>query len=293
MKTALVMGGTRFFGKHLVEKLLEQGIEVTVATRGLTEDPFGDRVQRIRVDRTNAEEMKDAFADKQYDVVYDNICYTPHEAMMAINAFQGKVGRYIFTSTLSVYEYNEAGWSEEGFDPYNYLILLKKREDYDYREGKRESEAVFFQKADFPVVAVRFPIVLGTDDYTRRLHFHVEHIANEQEFGLPNQDARMVFITAAEAGEFLAFLGDSRFQGPINACSTGVISLRDLIHLIEEEVGKTARVVSKTEEREHMSPYGIEQNWYMVANKAAEIGFTFRTLQDYLPQLIRDLHKQA
>lgn len=291
MKRALVLGGTRFFGKHLVERLLEQGVEVTVATRGLTQDEFGERVARIIVDRTNEAEMLAAFADQRYDVVYDNICYTPQQALMAVNAFQGKIGRYIFTSTLSVYEYGEEAWTEAGFDPYNYPILLKKEADYDYREGKREAEAIFFQKADFQVAAVRFPIVLGTDDYTRRLHFHVEHIAAEQEFGLPNLDAQMVFITAAEAGDFLAFLGTSNFQGPINACSTGEIALRDLIHLIEEEVGKKARIVSKTEERAHMSPYGIERNWFMTADKAAEIGFTFRRLQDYLPALIRDLHQ--
>lgn len=292
MKSALVLGGTRFFGKHLVETLLKQGVDVTVATRGLTEDPFGDRVKRVLVDRTNAAEMLDAFHDKRYDVVYDNICYNPHEAQAAINAFQGRINRYVFTSTLSVYDYSDEPWTEAGFNPVTYPLLFKKREDYDYKEGKREAEAVFFQKADFPVVAVRFPIVLGADDYTRRLHFHVEHVANEQEFGMPNLDARMVFITAEEAGQFLAWLGNSDVQGPINACSTGDISLRVLMALIEAEIGKNARIVSKTEAREHMSPYGIEQSWYMTADKAAQAGFTFRQLHDYLPVLIRELHQQ-
>lgn len=47
----LVLGGTRLMGKHLVNALLEKGHRITVATRGITEDDFGDRVTRVLVDR--------------------------------------------------------------------------------------------------------------------------------------------------------------------------------------------------------------------------------------------------
>ncbi|WP_390847846.1 hypothetical protein [Bacillus litorisediminis] len=43
----LYLGGTQFFGKLLVHKLLEKGINVTIATRGLADDPFGDKVNRL------------------------------------------------------------------------------------------------------------------------------------------------------------------------------------------------------------------------------------------------------
>mgnify|MGYP000381006429 CR=1 FL=1 len=51
----LVIGGTRFFGIHMVNKLLEQGHEVTIATRGKTPDSYGDKVERITIQRTNEE----------------------------------------------------------------------------------------------------------------------------------------------------------------------------------------------------------------------------------------------
>ena len=47
VKKVLVLGGTRFFGKHLVEVLLQAGHDVTIATRGVTEDSFGSAVKRI------------------------------------------------------------------------------------------------------------------------------------------------------------------------------------------------------------------------------------------------------
>lgn len=47
LKKVLVLGGTRFFGKHLVEALLKDGHDVTIATRGITEDSFGGTVKDL------------------------------------------------------------------------------------------------------------------------------------------------------------------------------------------------------------------------------------------------------
>ena len=49
----LVLGGTRYFGIHLVNDLLAMGHNVTIATRGQTPDTFGDQVTRIHVDRND------------------------------------------------------------------------------------------------------------------------------------------------------------------------------------------------------------------------------------------------
>ena len=54
----LVIGGTRYFGIHMVNKLLEQGHEITIATRGKTPDLYENRVKRIVIQRTNEESMR-------------------------------------------------------------------------------------------------------------------------------------------------------------------------------------------------------------------------------------------
>ena len=56
----LVIGGTRFFGIHMVNALLSMGHDVTIATRGKAEDDFGDRVSRIVLERTSEESMSNA-----------------------------------------------------------------------------------------------------------------------------------------------------------------------------------------------------------------------------------------
>ena len=68
MKT-LVIGGTRFFGIHMVNELLAKGHDVTIATRGNASDEYGDRVKRIIIERTNEDSMKNAFNGRHYDVV--------------------------------------------------------------------------------------------------------------------------------------------------------------------------------------------------------------------------------
>ncbi|MCX7773710.1 MAG: NAD-dependent epimerase/dehydratase family protein, partial [Clostridia bacterium] len=50
----LVLGGTRFFGVHLVKALLQKGHDVAIATRGNAKDAFGSRVERITIERTTA-----------------------------------------------------------------------------------------------------------------------------------------------------------------------------------------------------------------------------------------------
>ncbi|WP_237690812.1 NAD-dependent epimerase/dehydratase family protein [Paenibacillus caui] len=85
----LVLGGTRFFGKRLVELLIEAGDQVTIATRGLTADSFGDRVTRVKADRQVREDLEDLVKHGPWDIIYDNICYASQDAQDAADLFAG------------------------------------------------------------------------------------------------------------------------------------------------------------------------------------------------------------
>lgn len=290
MKNILVIGGTRFFGKKLVERLIDEGHHVTILTRGQSVHPFGNKVEHIIADRKDAEQLAKAVEGCKFDVVYDNICYSPNEAKEFCYIFNGKIGKLVFTSTLSTYEANGTPKTEEDFNPYTYEIRMGDTTEFSYGEGKRQGEAVLFKYAEFPVVAVRFPIVMGEDDYTRRLHFHVEHILNEEPMGFVNMDAEMSFIRASEAAAFLHFAGLSEIEGPFNATSTGTFSLKALIELIEEATGKRAKITLLGDD-EHRSPYAIPASWYMLPTKAEQAGFEFSELSSWLPQLVENIVK--
>ncbi|WP_391207829.1 NAD-dependent epimerase/dehydratase family protein [Psychrobacillus sp. L4] len=294
MRKALVLGGTKFFGVHLVEALLDKGFEVTIATRGNSSDPFSTRVNRIICDRLNLVESKDLFINEKWDIIFDQICYSSQEAMNAIEVFKDKTNKYVFTSSKSVYDEGngEVGYVEDDFIPTEYKIIEGPKEDFSYNEGKRQAEAVFFQKAPFPVVAVRFPIVIGLNDYTDRLNFHIEKIANQEEIHLINPDACMDFISEEEAGQFLAWVGLSDFTGPINATSNGKVKLSELISIIEDKTTTTA-IISSVPNENNVSPYNIAQTWLISNEKAISLGYEFRDLGEYLPILIEEALKKV
>lgn len=288
----LVLGGTRFFGKKLVELCLQNGHSVTILTRGQSGNPFGTKVKQLIVNRDDADSLSQALASTTWDIVYDNICYSPNEALNICEILEGKTKKLVFTSTLSTYEIDGSVKSEEDFNPYDYEVRMGNREDFSYGEGKRQAEAVLFKEATFPVVAVRFPIVMGENDYTRRLHFHVERILQEQPISLPNIDAKMSFITDDEAAAFLYFAGTTPIEGPYNATAAGAISLKDLLGLIEETTGKHAKISLVGGDEKSQSPYGVPADWYMSTTKAESAGFAFSQLHDWLPSLVKTIVKE-
>ncbi|WP_405110334.1 NAD-dependent epimerase/dehydratase family protein [Paenibacillus sp. FSL K6-1217] len=288
MKKVLVLGGTRFFGKRLVELLLQdQDSEVTILTRGMTSDDFGERVTRLAVDRTDEAALERAVGDTVWDIVYDNICFSPDEAAAAVRIWAGRAKRYILTSSLSVYDPQPEALAEADFDPLHYPLKPGGKADVSYQEGKRQAEAVLLQTADFPVAAVRFPIVQGTDDYTRRLHFHIEHVLAGQPVGIPNPQAEISFIRSDEAADFLHWLGreGSAVTGPVNACSDGTLTIGSVISIIEQITGRTAIVQSEAAE-EDQSPFGIPESWFMDTEKARSAGFSFLSLSEWFPELV-------
>ncbi|RUS48843.1 NAD-dependent epimerase/dehydratase family protein [Cohnella sp. AR92] len=290
MRKVLVIGGTRFFGKKLVKRLIRSGVDVTVLTRGQAPDEFGDAVRRLTVDRQDEDALHRALGNETYDVVYDNICYSAEQAEAAVRLFEGRAGRYIVTSSRSVYPFGGPAKREEEVDPYSYPLPDEYSKDTDYAEGKRLVEAVIFQKAPFPAAAVRFPVVLGNDDYTRRLLLHIELVQQGLPIGMPKPHAPVSFISSDEAADFLFWLGSSKLTGPVNACSKGVISPGGIVALIEEAVNRKASIVSLEDvPQEQHSPYGVPDDWHMDTNKAEEAGFAFGPLEAWLPALIREL----
>ena len=288
----LVLGGTRLFGKKLVELCLQNGHNVTILTRGQSGNPFGTKVKQLIVNRDDADSLSQALSSTTWDIVYDNICYSPNEALKICEILEGKTKKLVFTSTLSTYEIDGTVKTEEDFNPFKYEVRMGNREDFSYGEGKRLAEAVLFKEATFPVVAVRFPIVMGENDYTRRLHFHVERILQEQPISLPNFEAKMSYITDDEAAVFLYFAGITPIEGPYNATAAGAISLKDLLGLIEDATGKHAKISLVGGNEKSQSPYGVPADWYMSTAKAEAAGFTFSQLHDWLPTLVKTLVKE-
>lgn len=287
----LVLGGTKFFGRRLVHLLLKDGHHVTVATRGQTEDDFGEAVRRIRVDRTDKEAMIQAFAGQRFDVVYDQICFTPNEAKIAVEAFGDRVKRYVVTSSMAVYGHKDSEITEMDFNPQDYPIDLHL-DEYRYDEGKRQAEANLFQNARFPVVAVRVAMVVsGDDDYTGRFDWYVRHVAKADSIGVFETEHPITYVTAWDVADFLRFIGTkSDYTGPVNAANGGYLSVQELSTEIAKHFGTVPcfHVGKYGDEEAGFSPYAMfPWTWKVSNERARSLGYEFPDVQPSIPSMVK------
>ena len=277
----LVIGGNRLIGKHLVKHLLRNGHKVTIATRGLTPDNFGNKIERLVIERTSAESIANVLGDRYFDVVYDSLAFSSNDVKCLLDSV--KCGKYVMTSTVSVYENYTTDMSESDFTPENYPLKWCWRADDAYGEVKRQAECALYQMYnDIPSIAVRFPFVVGDDDYTKRLHFYVEHIAKSLPMNIDNINEQMSFITSDEAGRFLATFASNNFLGKINASSRGTIAINEIVRYVEDKCGKKA-ILSQDGDN---APYNGAKTHSMVLDKAVELGFEFSAVKTWIYELL-------
>lgn len=278
----LVLGGTKFFGKHAVDTLLKSGHDITIATRGTTPVDFAG-VRHLIVDRTNVESMKSAFKNQYFDVVIDSLAYCSNDVK---NIFESaSFGRYIMNSTGAVYN-KHLDTKEEEFDPYSKELIWCGRFDFPYAEIKRNAEAAMFQQySHAKPVAIRFPFGIGKDDYTKRLYFYIEHIILQKPMYIDNIDRQMSYVRSDEGGKFIASFVENDVMGTFNGSSEQTISLREICEYVEKKTGKKA-VLSDNGDK---APYNGEVEYSLNVDKAKAIGFNFTPLYDWIYDLI-DYH---
>ncbi|HEX6658481.1 MAG TPA: NAD-dependent epimerase/dehydratase family protein, partial [Ilumatobacter sp.] len=117
---ALVLGGSVFVGKRLVAALQAAGHDVTVLNRGKTPTVLPDGVKHLAADRTDMGAMRAALGDRDWDVVHDVSGFVMAAGGSDIGALiellDGRVGSYVFCSSIMAYDQSWAGvfpWTED------------------------------------------------------------------------------------------------------------------------------------------------------------------------------------
>ena len=103
MLEILIIGGTGYMGKIVVQRLLERGDRVTVFSRGSSRPDWWDQVEHIQGDRDNRPDFMAKLMGKKYDAVIDSQAYRKEDVESAVETFRGNIGRYLLVSTGSVY----------------------------------------------------------------------------------------------------------------------------------------------------------------------------------------------
>ena len=277
----LVVGGTKYFGIPMVQKLIEQGHKITIATRQKMQDCFGEHVERIKIERTDLESLKNAFSGRIFDVVIDKLAYCSNDIKYIMEAVC--FDKYIHMSSTAIYQPKVVDTREELFDGLNKKLVWCNRSDFSYDEIKRQAECALWQEyRDRNWIAVRYPFVTSKGDYTKRLLFYIEHAIKGIPMNIDNVDSRMSLIHAREAGEVLAYLVDKDFKGAINGCSDNTVSIREILNYVETKTGKKSIIHSLGD----TAPYNGEPDHCINTDKAKKLGYQFSNLNDWLWDLV-------
>ncbi|GGQ23105.1 NAD-dependent epimerase/dehydratase family protein [Streptomyces virginiae] len=307
MKRILVIGGSRYFGKSLVTRLRDAGDEVTVLNRGSSAPPPSG-VGRILADRDDEAGLREALGRRDFDVVVDQVCYTPLQAAVARRVFAARTGRYVMTSTMEVYDPatlpagaapHTVPVTEAALDPTRPPLTppLPDRPGpgpahtgaHAYAEGKRRAEAVFLSEPPFPYVCVRTAHVLGggAAEFTGRLAHYVERIGAGRPVDVHEAPYGTSFIHHLEMADFLDWTARQTFTGAVNAASHGAPDVLALGATVAQRLGRRPRY-RVVEAGADASPFSFDRAYAMDNGRAETLGFTFGRVTDWLPGAVAE-----
>ena len=220
----LIIGGTRFVGRHLVTAALERGHEITLFNRG--NHSSETNVEMIHGDRhTDIGKL----SGRQWDAVIDTCGMLPNAVRAAAEVLSDAVDRYIFISSQNAY----ADVSTPGVDETSPLKMLTSAElDEAYaidRSGEPSYgklygglKALCEQAADevMPnrVLIIRPGLIVGPNDYTDRFTYWIVRVARGGDVLAPADPDRFVqFIDARDLAEWLVRMVERKETGAYNA----------------------------------------------------------------------------
>ncbi|OLZ39676.1 epimerase [Natrinema saccharevitans] len=202
MDDALVIGGTRFIGRHLVAELLDHDYDVTLFTRGTRENPFADddRVDHVEGDRTNDTALEAAATTVDPDAVFDCVAYHPKDVRAATRIFDD-CEAYVYVSSGAAYGREEIP-KREGETPLHDCTPEQATDDSveTYGNRKAEGDRAAFAAADdgVPAMVVRPPIVYGPHDYTERLNWWIDRVNRFDRVVVPGDGTNLRHLVYVE-----------------------------------------------------------------------------------------------
>ena len=217
----LVLGGTRFLGRALVDAALARGHEVTLFNRGETHPELFPEAEKLRGDRTAD---LSALEGRSWDAVLDVAGYVPKVVRRSAELLRDS-GRYVFVSSISVYENFDEPWDESGpIDELGDAPVDELASDYsNYGPLKAlceaEVEAVFGDRA----LIVRPGLIVGPHDPTGRFTYWPHRLARGGELLAPSPPERLAqFIDVRDLAEWTIEAVERDLGGVFNATSEGI-----------------------------------------------------------------------
>lgn len=297
----LILGGTRFLGRHLVTSAQARGHEVTLFNRG----NYATEVESIKGDRhTELHKLQ----GRRWDAVVDTSGHLPRAVRSAAEVLGDAVERYVFISTQNVYRDVSVPGIEETY-PLRTLTSeqLERANSIDtsgqpsyaelYGGLKAFCEQAVEEVMPDRALIVRPGLIVGPDDYTDRFAYWPVRVARGGEVLAPGDPDRFIqLIDVRDLAEWTISMIERKSTGTYNA--NGLPNSLTMQHLLEEcrsITGNEARFTWVTEDfllQEKVAAWSELPLWlpeeaaphlrgfmFISSKKAIAAGLTFRPLK--------------
>ena len=228
----LVLGGTQFIGRAIVQELLNRKHSVTIFHRGKTGADLFPECDHILGDRNTDLALCDT---RVWDSIVDVSCYTPDQARSAAKL---KTKHFTFISTISVYDLESAE-----------VPLTEKTKISEGQEGtevtgesygpmKVRCEEILAEAFPDRCGIVRPGIVFGPHDHTGRFPYWISRLDQFDEVLIPEVlNQPLQWVNVFDLAEFTVKVAEDRLSGIWNAIRPG-ISLGAMFDEIRQQVGR-------------------------------------------------------
>lgn len=240
MQSVLVLGGSYFIGKKVVEELLKQQFQVTVLNRG---SRLIEGTRQLIANRDDEEEMKEALKGQIFDYVIDIISITDQHSKTVYEAVdKSSLKKWLFISSSGVYDidHEKIPFSESTNIAENSIWTF-------YGAGKISCEA-YYKKVtaedgvDF--VAIRPPYVYGECNYAPRESFIFYHLEHNLPIVMPNKgESLLQFVEVNDLAKIVHHLLTHKMSDTIYNVGSDTLSFKGFIQACAEVVGILPKIV--------------------------------------------------
>lgn len=216
----LIIGGTRFLGRHLVNSARARWHEVTLFNRGQTNPELFRQVKKIHGDR---EKDLDQLSGQNWNAVIDTSGYVPRIVKLSSEALKDSVNSYVFVSSLSAY----ADFKKVGIDE-AYPLAKMPDETVDenspdtYGPRKASCEKTVQDVFGIHSLIVRPGLMVGPHDQTDRFTYWLVRVQRGGDVLAPDRpDVLTQIIDVRDLADFIIKLVEDNVSGTFNATGPG------------------------------------------------------------------------
>src|SRR5688572_1665834 len=212
----LIIGGTRFLGRHLVSSARARGHEVTLFNRGQSNPDLFPNVEKIIGDR---EKDLAQLAGQTWDAVIDTCGYFPRIVRMSAEALKDSVENYVFISSISVYaDFSKAGVNESDQVGKIEDETIEQITETSYGPLKALCEQAVQEAFGVSSLIVRPGLIVGPHDPTDRFTYWPVRVARGGQVLAPDRpEAPTQVIDARDLSDFIVELIQDNVSGVFNA----------------------------------------------------------------------------